>query len=169
MSFGFDPDEKWNVSTDLWVPIGNHVMKVAYVETEKPSSGGHPMVEVRFEWEKGPEVAKDWIVISSPKTFGKFTSLVLAAGIPDSEYPKPGDDFDTATGAVKQHYAMKLLNREVGVVVRPRQDKPEQGEVKGYVLPGEITDEVPIDTRGLPAAGAPAASGSKGKKEKIPF
>ena len=167
MSFAFDKEEKWDVSTDIWVPVGNHVMKIAYIETEQMSSGGHPMVQVRLEWDRGPEVAKDWIVISSPKTFGKFISLVLAAGVPEAEFPKPGKDFDADTGQVKQHYGQKLLDRQIGVIVRPRSDKPEQGEVKGYVLPGEITDDVPADTRGLPSVGNAGSRG--GGKKKMAF
>jgi hypothetical protein len=163
--FAFDPEEKWEVSTDRFMPIGNHVAKIAYIEAEKPSSGGYPMVEVKTENANG-ETIRDWIVISSPATFGKFTALVLAAGMPEADYPKPDEDFDTATGAVKQHYAMKLLERKVGVIVRPRSDKPEQGEVKGYVLPGEVTDDVPADTRGLPAANGPSR---RKADDKVPF
>lgn len=169
MSFGFDPEEKWDVSTDQWMPIGNHVATIVYIEAEQPSSGGYPMLEVKTERDDGL-IARDWIVISGSKTFGKFTALVLAAGIPADEYPKPGDDFDPVSGKISQGYATKLLRRKVGVIIRARQDKPDQGEVKGYVLPSEVTDDLPPDTRGLPPSGGPPqGSGGSGRGKKIPF
>jgi len=175
MSFTFNPSEKWDVSTDAstLLPAGNHVCEIVAIEAgERTSSGDNPEIEVKVANDQGD--IRDWIRIVPPRgqkkgTFGQFIALVLAAGVPEADWPKPGEDFDGNTGRVTQKYADKLLGRKVGVVVRPRQDKPDQVEVKGYVLPSEITDDMPADSRGLPNVPVGAGAGNSNVDDDIPF
>jgi hypothetical protein len=171
MSFTFNPDEKWDVSTGRMLPDGNHVCTILEIDATQTSRGGYPMIEVKVGNERGD--IRDWLVISDQHTFGKFTSLVLAAGIPTDGYPQPERDFDPSDGRPKQEYAQRLLGRKVGVVVRDEPDNRNPGQtrpaVKGYKLPGEITDDMPADTRGLPTASAPSASRPDHEDDRVPF
>ena len=180
MSFNFNPDEAWEVGTSTLLQRGNHVTEITEIDARQTSSGGYPMIEVKTANDDGD--IRNWIVISDAKTFGKFTSLVLAAGVPEADYPQPGIDFDIENGRVTQEYAQKLLGRKVGTVVRDEEDKRNPGTMRpavaGYVLTSAITDDVPIDTRGLPpvparepqpqTSMAGSAMGSAADK-KIPF
>lgn len=145
MSFTFNPDESWDAGTQL-LPKGDHVCEIREIQAgQSTSSGGYPMVVVRVGNEAGE--LKDWLVISSPATFGKFTALVLAAGIPEADWPKPDQDFDSSTGRIKQEYADKLQGRKVGVVVREDYDNSTppklRPEVAGYTDPTKINGAGP--------------------------
>ena len=169
MSFSFDPNETWDVSTSQLLPKGNHVCEIRAVEAgPNTSTGGHPMVMVRVGNDAGE--IRDWLVISSPATFGKFTALVLAAGVPEAEWPKPGEDFNAESGRVGQAYADKLVGRKVGVVVREDYDNSDppklRPEVAGYVLPAKITDDMPADSTGLPNV---PSSQSQPNRDRVPF
>jgi hypothetical protein len=176
MSFSFDPKQAWAVNTSSLLPRGNYVCEILEINAKKLSSGGYPMIELKVGNDQGE--IRDWLVISSAATFGKFTQLVLSCGVPEDGYPKPGEDFDTTDGRVEQRYAAKLQGCKVGVVVREEEDSRNPGRMRsavaGYCLPTEITSDMPADTRGLPNGGAQVGHAAVGSSQKdgepdIPF
>jgi hypothetical protein len=140
MSFGFNPEEKWNVSTDSLLPVGNHVCEILEIEAGPDVRSRNNYPEVRLKVGNTQGTLRDWITISNEKTFGKFTALVLAVGFDQADWPQAGEDFSTEDGHVKQSYANKLLGRRVGVVAReePDQQGSPRIRVKGYVPVGDI-------------------------------
>jgi hypothetical protein len=140
--FSFNPDEKWEVSTDTLLPKGNHVCTVDSLK-EDTSSGNYPQVVVKTSNAEGG--ITDWITISSPQTFGKFTAFVIALGVPEADYPQDGD-YDASNGRVHQAYLDKLSakygSNRIGVVVREEQDNRDpmktRLQVKGYVPAAEL-------------------------------
>ena len=85
------------------------------------------------------------------RSLGKVTSLFEAAGIP---VPQPGE-FDPADHCrLTSSCIARLVGRKVGAVVRNEDSYSEPGKqilrIQGYVQPARITDDAPIDTRGLP-------------------
>jgi hypothetical protein len=154
MSFEFNPDQRWEVSTDIILGPGNHICDIREITAgpDTTSKNGYPEVRLKLANEHGS--LRDWITISSTTTFGQFTSLVLAAGFPESEWPQAGTDFDPTNGMIYQAYADKLLGKVVGVVAREEPDyrNPEKTRtrVKGYVPPSEIegSDATPTGAAG---------------------
>lgn len=167
-SFDFNPEEKWNVSTESLLPAGNYVCEILEIESGPTvkSSGKYPEVRVKLGNDQG--VSRDWITISSPQTFGKFTALVLAVGFDEADWPQPDEDFSTEDGTVKQSYSNKLLGKKVGVVIRDETNNRTgdiRPRVKGYVPASDIkpSDVTPN------GAGAEFTHARAPKDEDIPF
>jgi hypothetical protein len=171
--FSFNPEEKWEVSTESVLPSGNHVVNIEEL-VEGTSSGNYPQVTVRSRNPQG--MATDWITISSPQTFGKFTAFILALGVAEADYPQAGEDFDPENGRVKQSYLDKIYakygSNPVGVVVRDEPDNRKPGQtqtrVKGWVPAVEIKPGSDATPPGSQQDFATAGAG-KAADDDIPF
>jgi hypothetical protein len=122
--FNFDPDGMFaETRLDSLLPIGNHLTTIAEIDPNQNTSTGKPKLVVRTENAQG--AITNWIAISE-KTFGKFTNLVLAAGLADpqdqSTWPQPGRDFDASNGRPTDAFCAKLLGRPVGTKVIEEDD-----------------------------------------------
>jgi len=169
MSFDFEnafgSGEAFHPSTRERFPVGPNVGTIKEIDGSGSTSNFNPTIDVRIE--NGAKHIKDRLIIS-PKEFSvaKVVGLVEAAGV-----RRPtGADVDATSGRLSQEYLNLFVGKQVGFVVFLEDDY--QGEVdertgkvkqwdrvRGYVPPSAVsTDEVPIDTRGLPEANSFAAA-----------
>jgi hypothetical protein len=120
---------------------GNYVVKIVDLENTT-SSGGYPMLKLTLENEQG----RQWDnLVISPNEFSvaKLLGLIDAAKLlrPDVA----AGEMSRENGALSDAYAMQLLNRTVGLIVRDEEDnRPDHfGEsrprVKGYVDPAVLS------------------------------
>jgi hypothetical protein len=139
----FATEEAWEVSGGF-LPAGDHICTVRSVDGSGTSSGGHPQIEVEVGNDLG--TIRDWIVVI-PSTVGKVTQLTDAVGLdrPTDEQVKP----DGSGFRLDPKYLARMINRRVGVLVRPEPDQRNPGQtrdrVRGYVDASKIsTSDVPI-------------------------
>jgi hypothetical protein len=164
-AFDYGTAESWDTSTETLLPVGNFVAEIVMAEPghTKGSMGreAKPQLEIKVQNDRGSR--KDWIVIT-PNTQGKVVQVFDASG---TERPKQGE-FDPSTGELTEEACARLRGKKVGVVIRDEQSLKDptrmEPRIQGYVQPDRITEDVPIDTAGLPPANGPQSADSK-----IPF
>lgn len=161
----FDTADRWDVSLDTMLPVGNHVVKIIQADGGTTRSvNAYPQIELKFEAPTG--TIRDWLVYHS-QLLGKVASLYDAAGVTQ---PQEGE-YDTEDNCrLTQKCIDRLWGKTIGIVVREEDDNRNPGQkrrrVQGYVTADRITSDVPADTSGLPTAGAQANSAAQ---DKIPF
>lgn len=151
----FESAERWDVSTDTLLPVGNHVVTIIQAENGTTRTSGNPQIELKLENAQGS--MRDWMVYNE-KLLGKVSSLYEAAGV---QLPQTGEFNPEDHCRLTQKCVDRLTSKKVGIVIReePQRDDPTKMRrvIKGYVTPDRITSDMPADTRGLPQAGQAAS------------
>ena len=139
MGFDFEGAEKWETSTDSYLPVGNHVVEITRAEGGR-SRNGHPQITLEVGNALGTK--KDWLVYSEKNGVSKVATLFEIAGV--NLLNTDQDD----TGALKEAKVAQLVGKKVGVVVReePSLKDPSKmyANIKGYVPVEAIADAAPV-------------------------
>lgn len=156
----FGSADAWEVSTDSMLPVGNHVVRITEADDQTAKSSGNPQLHLKLENAGGS--IQDWVPYSE-SFLGKVVSVFDACGIErpqDGEFD-PNDHFRLTAKCIR-----RVLDKEVGIVVREEEDNREPGKmrrrVQGYVPTSRITGEQ------APAASV-ASGGASSLEDEIPF
>lgn len=160
MGFDYGNAEAWETSTDVMLPVGNHIVTIVD-PIPGMSSSDNPEIQLRVENDRG--AMRDWLQITD-KSIGKIVQLFDAAGV-----DRPGEgEFDEATGALTAACINRLNGKKVGVVIREEQDNRDptkmRSRIKGYVEPSRVNEK----ESDVPSGGVPATAGSS-RSDDIPF
>lgn len=156
--FDFENTPAWEVSTSTLLPVGNHVVTVDVAESTKTRNDNN-QIELSLSNAQGS--IRDWVVYAEENGVAKVVALFGAAGQALSN-----EDQDE-NGQLTPACVARLDGKKVGIVINEEPDYKDatktRRRVKGYVAPGQVDADVPIDTSGLPAVS------SQGADDDIPF
>lgn len=152
----FESADPWEVSLDKPLfPVGNFLATITSVE-DATAMSGNPQVIVRVE--NDSYSIRDWVAYHE-NFLSKIVAVFEAAGV---ARPQAGE-FDPADHCrLSASCIARLVDRQVAVVVydedddRPDHMGEKRRRVRGYRPASELTEDAPIDTAGLPAAGVGA-------------
>jgi hypothetical protein len=156
----FESSESWDVSTERYIGVGNHVAKIIEVGDET-SSNNRPKLVLKFENRDG--TIRAWEPYHAA-FLEKIVALYDAAGI---DRPREGEFDPNDECRLNAAARQRLMNQWVGIVVRdePSFKDPSKSyaTVQGYVTPATLGADVPIDR--VPQSTAAGAYGD----DDIPF
>jgi len=158
----FAEADPWTTSTEMWLGVGNHIVKITQADDETTESSGNPKLVLRFENANGAQRA--WENYHE-RFLDKIVALYDSAGI---ERPQEGEYDPEDHCRLTEKCRKRLLNRYVGIIVRKEKSNndptKEFDRVKGYVTPAMLGD-MPANTQGLPSSG----SAGQYSDDEIPF
>jgi hypothetical protein len=169
MGFDYGNAEAWEPRTGNLLGPGEHLVEILEADDDTVESSGNPQIVVRVGNADG--AITDWLVITQ-KTIAKVVAIFDAAKVARPQ----ADEFDPATGRIKQSAIDRLIGKRVLVVVREQTEMYQGSQqtrtrVQGY-LGADRGSDAPIDSRGLPSVPEPtpqpAAAGAV-SDDRIPF
>ena len=165
----FEAAERWEPFLEKYISEeGNYVFEILEAEGTSAKGGQQgPQIFLQLEAKEGR--IRDWLNYNEGRSLGKVTSLYESAGIP---VPQPGEFDPSDHCRLTQACIDRLVGRRVGAVVRKEDSYKTPGEtilrVQGYVAPSRLTDDLPVDTRGLPDVSAVSSSANPDEPD-VPF
>lgn len=169
----FGDAEAWTTSTDTYLSIGNHKVKIELAEddsSKKDQAGARtseskPQIKLQFGNSQGTKM--DWCPYSED-FLDRVVALFDCAGI-----ERPGDgEFDMGDHMrLTKACIDRLVGHEIGIVIREDEYQGKTREkVKGYVKAEQISDTQPnIPPSNVTGAHAGQTTPANPDSDPVPF